>query len=367
MRLTKEIEKRGKRALIALAAGVVRTAPVTSAEIRESRPRRVLVVRQHNQMGDMLLATPAYRAIKESLGDVALGVVTAPINRDVLVDNPYVDEIYTYSNRDLLGTIRMIRDLRRRRYDLVIILHTVSFSFTSALIGLLCGARVRAGSTSRPFGNGLSEAFYHLELPLPADRELAGMNEAEHNLYPLGALGIFTNDLRPVMVPSPASRAWAQDLMSAAATPGAQRLIVHPGAGKAGNVWEPAKFARVVNTLSGEYPFDTWVIRGPRDAHHVDEFVNATRVRYTLIEGRPIGDVAAVLERAHLVLCNDTGIMHVSCAVGAKTLAVFGPTDPVRWAPRCANLSVIRAENGDLRFLDVEPVVEKALSLLRSD
>jgi ADP-heptose:LPS heptosyltransferase len=67
------------------------------------------------------------------------------------------------------------------------------------------------------------------------------------------------------------------------------------------------------------------------------------------------------LREADLVLCNDTGIMHVACAVGARTLAVFGPTDPVRWAPRSPNLEVIRAENGDLARLDPAAVVERAL------
>jgi ADP-heptose:LPS heptosyltransferase len=83
-----------------------------------------------------------------------------------------------------------------------------------------------------------------------------------------------------------------------------------------------------------------------------------------LLKGRSIGDVAAVLEQADLVLCNDTGVMHVSCAAGANTLAVFGPTDPVRWAPRSPNLFVIRAADGDLRGLQVESVVERTVEVM---
>lgn len=360
---TKPIEKRGKRALIALVTRLVRTRPISAQEVRDSRPRRILVVRQHNQMGDMLLATPAYRAIKESLENVRLGVVAARMNRNVLLDHPFVDDVFTYNNRDLLGTIRMIREIRSRRYDLAIVLHTFSFSFTSALIGLVSGARVRAGSSSRPFGNRLSEAFYHLELPVPTESELAGMNEAKRNLYPLRALGIDTDDLRPVMTPSSASRAWARDLVSAAA-PGRRRIVVHPGAGKSENVWEPARFAAVVHALGEASAIDTWVTQGPFDARYVDGFARAARAPFTRVEGRPVGDLAALLELADLVLCNDTGIMHVSCAVGAKTLAVFGPTDPARFAPPCANLFVIRADGGDLRRLDVAPVAEKARSIL---
>jgi ADP-heptose:LPS heptosyltransferase len=357
----KTVERKGKRFLVRIASRLVKTPRLSADEVLAVRPRRVLVVRQQNQMGDMLLATPAYRAIKESLGAPEVGVVSARINRDVLLNHPYVDRVFTYHNRDPLGAARMIRDIRREKYDLAIVLHTVSFSFTSALIGLWSGARVRVGSTSDPFGHGLGSAFYHLELPLPSKDELARMNEAEHNLYPLRALGINTADLSPVMAPSAANEIYARAFVERTAKPGRKRIVVHPGAGKTENVWPPVRFAEVVNRLADRIDADFCVVKGPRDARHVEEFGRAANVQYAVIEGRPIGDVAAVLRDADLVLCNDTGIMHVACAVGANTLAVFGPTDPARWAPRCRNLEVIRAENGDLAGLDAGAVAERAL------
>jgi ADP-heptose:LPS heptosyltransferase len=337
---------------------------MSAEEILAARPRRVLVVRQQNQMGDMLLATPAYRAIKESLGSPEVGVVTARINRGVLLNHPHVDRVFTYHNRDPLGAARMIREIRRERYDLAIVLHTVSFSFTSALIGLLSGARVRVGSTSHPFGHDLGSAFYHLELPLPSKEELAIMNEAEHNLFPLRALGIDTADLSPVMAVTDESSRFARVFVERTAKPGRKRIVVHPGAGKTENVWPPERFAETVNRIAERIEADFCVVKGPRDERHVEDFRRAVKAPFTILEGRPIGDVAAVLRDADLVLCNDTGIMHVACAVGARTLAVFGPTDPVRWAPRSPSLDVIRAENGDLSRLDPGAVAERALGAI---
>jgi len=364
MGVIKTIERKGKRFHVRAASRLVKTPPLTVDEVRAMRPRRVLVVRQQNQMGDMLLATPAYRAIKESLGAPEVGVVTARINRDVLLNHPYVDRVFTYHNRDPLGAAWMIRDIRRARYDLAIVLHTVSFSFTSALIGLLSGARVRVGSTSDPFGHGLGGAFYHLELPLPSKEELAKMNEAEHNLYPLRALGIDTTDLSPVMSPSEKNARFARDFIEKTATPGRKRIVVHPGAGKTENVWPPERFAEVVNRIAERIDADFCVVKGPRDERHVEDFQRAVKAPFATLEGRPIGDVAAVLRDADLVLCNDTGIMHVACAVGARTLAVFGPTDPARWAPRSRNLTVVRAEDGDLSRLDPGAVAERALRVI---
>lgn len=247
---------------------------------------------------------------------------------------------------------------------MVIVLHTVSFSFTSALMGLLSGARVRVGSTSGPFSSPLSTSFYHLELPLPGETELRSMNETEHNLYPLKALGIGTDDLRPIIVPSAEDERWAETFLQEHTTPGRRCLVVHPGAGKTENVWPPENFADVVNRLRRTSPVDLCVIEGPRDGDQVAAFGRKVNGGFAHLRGRGIGEVAAVLRRANLVLCNDTGIMHVSCAAGANTLAVFGPTDPARWAPKCSNLTVIRGADGDLEKVSIEDVCGRAAGLL---
>jgi len=82
------------------------------------------------------------------------------------------------------------------------------------------------------------------------------------------------------------------------------------------------------------------------------------------VRGRGIGDVAALLRRADLVVCNDTGVMHVAAAAGATTLAVFGPTDPFRWAPRSPGLSIVRAPGGRLADLTPERVATRAREII---
>ncbi|MFQ5511673.1 MAG: glycosyltransferase family 9 protein [Candidatus Krumholzibacteriia bacterium] len=364
MGVVKRMERAGKRFLIRLTTALVRTEALPKEAVLSPTPSRILVIRQHNQMGDMLLAVPAYRAIKETCPGAELGVVCARINRDVLLNNPYVDRVHTFAGLNPLRVVLLVRRLRRCRYDLAIVLHTVSFSFTSAMLGLLSGARYRVGSTSRPFHNRMSSAFYHLELPLPGADELDGMNEAEHNLYPLGALGIRTADIRPVLVPTAANEQWADSYLRRHMTQDVPVVAVHPGAGKAGNIWPPEKLAGVVNRLAAAREIGVCVIEGPRDAGPVRAFCGVADTRCVTLKGRPIGDVAAVLRRARLVICNDTGVMHVSSAAGATTLGIFGPTDPVRWAPRCPNLHVVRAEHGRLSELKPETVYERARALL---
>jgi ADP-heptose:LPS heptosyltransferase len=83
-----------------------------------------------------------------------------------------------------------------------------------------------------------------------------------------------------------------------------------------------------------------------------------------VVRKRGIGDVAALLLRADLVICNDTGVMHVAAAVGANTLAIFGPTDPDRWAPRSPRLHIVRAADGRMESVTATRVVQQAVDVL---
>ena len=364
MGFVKKFERSSKR-LLMRALGRFLSVPRYDADWFKNTPfGKILVIRQHNQMGDMLLATPALRAIKESRPEAQLGIVTSTLNRGVLLNNPSLSRVFTYDKRNPLSHLKLILDLRRERYDLVIVLHTVSFSFTSVLLAVLSGARVRSGSASRRIEHDLSGSYFSIVLPLPGEGVLESMNEAEHNLYPLRAIGLDTADISPQMVPSRQSESWAGLMARECWGHGEIKLVVHPGAGKTENVWPPDKFASVVNGLKAAGNVGLAVIEGPRDAPFVTAFNEACDVKGTVVRGRTIGDVAALMVNADLVLCNDTGVMHVAAAAGARTLAVFGPTDPGRWAPRTGCLHIVRAPRGRLAELEPGQVLEKAADIL---
>jgi ADP-heptose:LPS heptosyltransferase len=364
----KTVERSGKRALMRAVGAFLRAPRLSREQVRAMDVRRVLVIRQHNQMGDMLLAIPALRAIKETHPESSLHVVSSTLNRGVMKICPYVDRVHTYDKRNIFSHAGLVSRLRRERFDVVIVLHTVSFSFTSLALAVLSGARLRIGSTSRSVGESLTGSYLSLTLPLPDEDEIAsaGMNEAEHNLYPLAAIGITTDDIGPEITPGAASRSWAAEFAAEAWQRDTVRLAVHPGAGKSENIWPPERFAAVVNNIAEKRPVSLVLVEGPRDRETVSAFTAACSTPATVVRERSIGDVAALLQLADLTICNDTGVMHVAAAAGARTLAVFGPTDPVRWAPRHDCLSIVRSDDGRLLSLDPARVAAKAMDALGS-
>ncbi len=365
MGLVKTVERSSKRGLMRALGYVFRARPLTAQQVMTPPPRRILVVRQHNQMGDMLLATPAFRAVKETLPECDLTVLTAPINRGVLLSNPHVDRVLTFDKRNPIKHASLLHELRKGKFDLAIVLHTVSFSFTSLMMLALSGARRRVGSTLTRQGD-LSGSFLNMTLPLPAADELSTMNEAEHNLFPLRTLGITTDNLAPVLEPSQSSLEWAKVVANKLWSEGATRLLVHPGAGKTENIWPTERFGEVVKAVAREVAIEVVTPQGPADAASVAAFVAScpSNLKPQVVVGEPIDRVAALMREADLVLCNDTGVMHVAAAAGAHTLAIFGPTDPLRWAPRSPSLHTVRAPGGVLASLSAAEVAGAVLERL---
>jgi ADP-heptose:LPS heptosyltransferase len=352
-----------------LIARFLRVEPVSPAEFSRLPVSRLLVIRQHNQMGDMLLAVPAFRGLRMRFPGARITLVGSPINSEVMANNPYIDEVLVYDKkrmrRNALELVRFITALRRRRFDAVIVLSTVSFSITSMLLAVASGARVRLGSRSAPFGHDLGSRFYHLELPLPSPDELAHMHESEHNLYPLAAIGVREDDLTSLLVPTAEDESESERFIAAAFGEGARFVVVHPGAGKRQNVWPPERFAELVSLLHERCGLGAVAVRGPMDHATMDAFVGACAAPAAVLSCPTVGLLGALMARSALTVCNDTGVMHVAGAVGARCVAVFGPTDPARWKPVNDRVVAVRAADHAVSSVTVGQVFEAAVELLR--
>lgn len=358
--LRKRIERAAKKAIARILAVFIDKRRISAAEVAGMKISSLLVIRQHNQMGDMLLAVPAFRGIRRKFPEARIALVASPINAAVAMRIPYIDEVFVYDKRvfrsNPLALAKFISTLRKKRFDAAIVLNTVSFSITSMILAAVSGARVRVGSTSAPFGHDLSSLFYHLELPLPGAEELSSMHESLHNLYPLESIGVVEQDLSSKIVPTPQEELDAERFVTAAV--GAKPFVViHPGAGKKANLWPAERFAAVSRILGQRHGIETIAVRGPLDREAMDSFLKCTSSKPSVLINPDAGFLAAVMKRAKCTVCNDTGIMHIAGAVGACCVAVFGPTDPSRWKPTTESVSAVRAADCCIESVIVEDVV----------
>ncbi len=357
--------RRAKQFVMRPLARALRRPPLDPAGLAALRPARILVVRQHNQMGDMVCATPALRAIAARWPGAEVALVTSPANVEVVRNNPHLARVLVFE-RPLRRLPGFLRALRAWDADLAIVLSSVSFSLTSALIGLLSGARHVVGADSRPFGWEFSGHCFSLEMPGSPE---VTTHAIEHSLAPLRAIGVTADDVSTVVVPSPEEEREAAAIVARLAL-GPAYWALHPGAGKKQNVWPVDRFVDLAwrAAAAGRRVL---VLHGPADREALGVF--AARAGTGMPAGAvvvappcAVGVAAALLAGADRFLCNDTGIMHVAGALRVPTLALFGPTDPARWKPPAAEVVALRAasrledergaEYGWMESLDEETV-----------
>jgi len=366
--VAKKIEKAGKLALARFVSLFLSRRRVTAREFSRLGVSRLLIIRQHHQMGDMLLAVPALRGLRQRFGSARITLLASPANAACMQCNPYVDEVLVLPRkkglRRAFDLLRFIADLRRRRFDAAIVLSTVSFSVSSMLLAVASGARLRIGSTSEPFGHDLSSRFYHLELPLPSSEELATMHESAHNIYPLSAIGVRVADLTSVFVPSAEDEQDCERFIAVSFGAGGRFIVVHPGAGKPPNVWPGRHYAEAARILGKAFGCGVVATAGPDDAATLAAFLDACVERPFVQSSVSLGFLGALMKRSILTLCNDTGILHIAGAVGARCVAVFGPTDPARWKPVNETVVAVRGNDGNVDSVSVEEVVAAAAALV---
>ncbi|MCO5165025.1 MAG: hypothetical protein M9894_01490 [Planctomycetes bacterium] len=161
-------------------------------------------------------------------------------------------------------------------------------------------------------------------------------------------------DPRPRLAPT------REDLARGRALAGAGRWVVcHPGSGGRAKCWSPDGFARALAALPDDLA--KVVVLGPAEVERgldAAAFAGARVVRAPSID-----DLIALLGGAAGHLGNDAGPSHLAAALGAPTVAVFGPTDPARWAPRGRGpVAIVR---GDLDALDPARVAAALRPILR--
>jgi ADP-heptose:LPS heptosyltransferase len=345
--------------------------------------KRILVIRQHNQLGDMLCMVPLLRELRSKYPKSWIALMASPVNADVMFHHRLLDEVIIFDKRQMLGRVglkigellRFIRNVRSKRFDVVLVPSTVSLSSTSTLLAFLSGARVRIGAQKLEGVVHTLAFLFNLpvELDWQSDRH---RHQSLRNLDIARPLGLSVSDLsiemglraeelgmgRKFITEAIANVGWGEtDRPVQEHRP---KVALHPGAGKPPNQWPAKCFSRVADSLAEEFQVDLFISEGPMDSQPVSEMRLLLKHKATLITGLPIREVAAILKQMDLVISNDTGIMHVAAAVGVPVLSLFGPTDPLQWAPIGDKHRFIQAKDGNMGSISVEEVLVNAREML---
>jgi ADP-heptose:LPS heptosyltransferase len=326
---------------------------VEPAAVDLRKIRSILVVRQHDMYGDFLLSTPVFRALREHCPGVRIGALVRESFAGLLEGNTDVDEVIVVPRDRRQWSAGAFRDLYRslrRGWDLVVVLNTVSHSLTSDILASLASPRLIAGAAF-PLLPGASRNFLYNVIVPP----VSGVrHQSDRNLDTIRAIGIPGTDLAERVVISEAETVRAIGRLRSLGVDGRRPLIgFHPGAGKMGNRWPVERFAALADRIAADGAA-TVLFWGPPEEDLRDAFVASVRAHHVLVPPSTLRDLAAGFSRCDLVVCNDTGVMHLCAAAGVPLLAFFGPTPAAEWKPWGEKFVALQGEGGVVGSISVD-------------
>lgn len=294
---------------------------------------RVLIIRP-DHLGDMLLTTPAIQAIKARRPELELHVLCGPWCADLLANYDEVDQALTLPfpgfRRDSAGgnayllALGSARKLRAIGYDSAIVMRPDHW--WGAMLAWLAGIPQRVGYDLPGVAPFLTLA-----------RKLEHQHAAAQNLRLVEALmdEPLSAEIR-LDFPLQAEDRKRIDARLAewGIGEGAPIICIHPGSGAPSKLWLAEKWAAVADAAAEEFEAAIIFTGTAGEAAIIDEIAVKMNTAAHIIAGSTsVGQLAALYSRSLAVVGPDSGAMHLAAAVHRPTVALFGPADPLEFAP----------------------------------
>ncbi len=328
-------------------------------------PKRILIVRQHNQLGDLLAGVSLLRALKEKFPESSLTLIASPTNYPGVVKNKFIDVLFIFNKKKIYNPFYLTKFIKliRSKYDVAIVPVTVSISFTSNIVARLSKSNIRIGPKSLD-GKTNKSAFLFDRLVNIDWRKQPDSNVAERSLDIVRPFGISTDNFRSEISFDEEDLISAEKYIAEFGNTGQELLIgLHTGAGKTQNRWSLKKYLSLMEKLKEKFPVKYYLTGSSADKEEINFIKQNAKFNVGLFINKKIPEVAALISKSDLFISNDTGIMHVAGATETPQISIFGPTNPFNWAPVGSNKYFIRKSE----FIDdvnVEDVLELCESIL---
>jgi ADP-heptose:LPS heptosyltransferase len=294
------------------------------------------------RIGDLLMALPGIadiRALAPAADiDLVVGSWNQPIARQVSVVTRVLtlDARWLAREREGLGIVPLLRQARRwraRQYDLAI---NFEPDIRSNLLLAASGAAWTAGFASGGGGPVLDDSLHYDLSAHTSDNARRLVAHVFRRRAPETGQPLLN-------IPETASRGAVAKL-----SPRGRGLLValHASGGRAIKQWDPARFAEVARRLVDEQGA-TIVLTGAAGDRPLVEIISAALPSRRVIDlaGEvDLLELLALLQQVDLLITGDTGPMHMAAVVGTPVVAVFGPSDPVRYAPRGPADRIVRVD-----------------------
>lgn len=302
---------------------------------RFTNMNRILLIRP-DHLGDVLLTTPAIRALRAARPYAEIHALVGSWSAEIVANYPEVDFVLTlpfpgFSRQPKEGlrspyqlALHAARHLRRIGYGSAVILRPDHW--WGAMVTKLAGIPTRIGYDLPDVAPLLTHkcAHVHQHAVLQSLRLVEGWTGE-----------VQPEDTQYSYTATETERAYIDSYLAEwDITPEQPLIAIHSGSGTWVKHWDEAKWASVADTLTGQLDAAVVITGGDHEAPLAQRIAALMKEKAIVMAGDThIGQLAALFARAKVVLGSDSGPLHLAVAVGAPTVALFGPADPVEFGP----------------------------------
>ncbi|MBK9248195.1 MAG: glycosyltransferase family 9 protein [Ignavibacteria bacterium] len=286
------------------------------------QPQSICIIRI-SSMGDIVLASPLFRILRTAFPKARIDVVVAERFVELVENNPHISNVIALrTDEGITGILQQSREARKsltsHNYDIVLDLHVnIRSWFFRQLLGKKTYLvdkfrKQKKDLVERKLGLGrhfstISERYIHTAPSLGIENDKKGLElwlpeEKKLDYYP------------------PERRKSPKGIIP-------QRIAIAPGARHFTKRWLPNRFAEVAMELSKKYGAEIVLLGGIDDQFQCDEVKNLMTI--PVIDATGLGsiiDTVRILDTCDLIICNDSGIMHIAAARQIPVCAIFGST-----------------------------------------
>ncbi|CAN5475036.1 glycosyltransferase family 9 protein [soil metagenome] len=311
--------------------------------IEKDKPtaKTILVIR-YRFIGDTILTVPFLRNLREAYPDARIDVLTGPKSGEVLDGCPYIDSQIVYDTTRFhkydsgAGKTRSfasyVWQLRKNKYDLVFVLKR---SFSSALLAFLTGAQRRVGYALEGSGQLARNLLLTDRVPWRED-----IHEVDSLVSVLESIKITVPQekraLESWVSPSELAKVHELGLLPPAASNSKKLVLIHAAAAHPDKLYPLSSWASLIKRLYIELDLIPVFSGDKQDTALYQELAALSGLESVAVNfaGRlSLRESMALYSLMSLAVCVDSGPAHLCAAAQVPTIAIFGPTDPVRWQP----------------------------------
>ncbi len=287
----------------------------------------ILVIRRR-YLGDIVLLGSVFRNLKLHWPDARLTVLVEPAYAGVLPLHPDVDATLAFPSKG--GWWSFLRALRAARFT-----HVLDFDNTdrTALAARLTGAGVRATFDRELIPFKHRRLYTHTAKVTNHDYDRQHITATYLRLPAALGVPVATRDIR--LRPREEDLAFARELLqSKIEDPKSKILLIHPGSRSEFRLWPPERFGAVCDRLYSELKARTVLLAGPGEGDLLDQIARHARSEPAVIKAPlTVPQMAALMSLFPVMLCHDSGPMHLAAGAGVRVVALYGSQNATIWRP----------------------------------